>query len=258
MSDATPTVGTGNRITLSLRTRVETFEGSGRWYKVIVQDSIAPDESALLICDMWDTHWCKTAAERANVLAERIDAAVKDARRTGVQIIHSPSGTLEFYVDAAQRQTMASIPSVDLPEPLDLPDPALPIDDSDGGCDTGECKRHRPWTRQHPAIEITGGDVISDDGAEVYALMHRRGIKSLFFTGVHINMCVLNRSFGIKQMTRWGVNCLMVRDLTDSMYNPKRSPYVSHDRGTELVIEHIEKHWCPTVTSGELTRVLTG
>jgi hypothetical protein len=42
-----------------------------------------------------------------------------------------------------------------------------------------------------------------------------------------------------------GVRCNLVRDLTDAMYNPARRPFVSHDHGTELVIEHIEKYWRP-------------
>jgi len=48
------------------------------------------------------------------------------------------------------------------------------------------------------------------------------------------------------------VPCVLVRDLTDTMYNPKRPPNVPHDRGTELVVEFIEKHWCPTVLSDDL------
>jgi type 1 glutamine amidotransferase len=36
------------------------------------------------------------------------------------------------------------------------------------------------------------------------------------------------------------------------MYNPNREPFVSHFRGTDLVIEHIEKHWCPTITGSDL------
>jgi hypothetical protein len=74
--------------------------------------------------------------------------------------------------------------------------------------------------------------------------------------GVHANMCVLNRTFAIRQMTKWGVRCLLVRDLTDAMYNPLRHPVVSHERGTELVIEHIEKYWAPTVSSVDLVRAL--
>jgi hypothetical protein len=70
------------------------------------------------------------------------------------------------------------------------------------------------------------------------------------------NMCVLNRSFAIKQMTNWGIHCVLVRDLTDSMYNPKDRPYVSHARGTEMVVEHIEKYWCPSAVSADLMRAL--
>jgi hypothetical protein len=70
-------------------------------------------------------------------------------------------------------------------------------------------------------------------------------------------MCILNRGFAIKQMTRWGLRCILVRDLTDAMYNPQKPPYVSHAAGTELVIQHIEKYWCPTVLSADLMRALS-
>jgi type 1 glutamine amidotransferase len=42
-----------------------------------------------------------------------------------------------------------------------------------------------------------------------------------------------------------------MRDMTDSMYNHRKRPWVSHFRGTELVVEHIEQYWCPSVTSAE-------
>ena len=84
--------------------------------------------------------------------------------------------------------------------------------------------------------------------------MHQLGIKNLIIMGVHTNMCVLGRSFGIRQMTKWGIRCVLVRDLTDAMYNPKRAPYVSHKRGTELVVEYIEKYWCPSILSNDLLK----
>ena len=33
---------------------------------------------------------------------------------------------------------------------------------------------------------------------------------------------------------------------------PHDHPFVSSEQGTELVIEHIEKYWCPTTTRAEL------
>jgi hypothetical protein len=146
---------------------------------------------------------------------------------------------------------------VDTPPPLEHDDPPLPIDDSDGGSDTGERPWHKAWSRQHPEIEIDADrDVISDDGAEIYAFMQQRGIEHLLLMGVHTNMCVLNRSFGIKQMIRWGVDVALVRDLTDTMYNPAMPPYVSHEEGTRLVVAYIEKFWCPTTDSANVIKAL--
>ena len=39
----------------------------------------------------------------------------------------------------------------------------------------------------------------------------------------HENMCVLNRPFGIRQMVYQGQNVVLMRDLTDTMYDPRRS-----------------------------------
>jgi hypothetical protein len=55
-------------------------------------------------------------------------------------------------------------------------------------------------------------------------------------------------------MTALGIRCILVRDLTDAMYNPQDPPHVSHDAGTQLVIEYIEKYWCPTAISADLLR----
>jgi hypothetical protein len=58
-------------------------------------------------------------------------------------------------------------------------------------------------------------------------------------------------------MVRCGIDTVLIRDLTDTMYNPARRPYVSHDAGTALVVDFIEKFWCPTVTSDEVVEGLT-
>jgi hypothetical protein len=95
-------------------------------------------------------------------------------------------------------------------------------------------------------------DLISDKGVEIYSYLQQQKIEQVLIMGVHTNMCVLNRSFAIKQMVRWGVEIALVRDLTDTMYNPAMPPYVNHDEGTRLVVEFIEKFWCPSITSADL------
>ena len=83
-------------------------------------------------------------------------------------------------------------------------------------------------------------------------MLQEHQIDTVLFMGVHANMCILNRSFGVRQLSKWGLRCVLVRDLTDAMYNPASRPFVSHAAGTELVIEYIEKYWAPTITSDAL------
>jgi hypothetical protein len=45
---------------------------------------------------------------------------------------------------------------------------------------------------------------------------------------------------------------VLVRDLTDTMYNPKMPPMVNHFEGTRLIVAHIEKFVCPTIASDQL------
>ena len=44
-----------------------------------------------------------------------------------------------------------------------------------------------------------------------------------------------------------------MRDMTDTMYNHERKPFVDHFQGTQLVIEHVEKFWCPSFVSSDIT-----
>jgi nicotinamidase-related amidase len=239
-----------------VRTEVQPWKNGG-WKQLDLSEEIDPLKTAIVICDMWDKHWCRGATERVNILAPKIAAVVAHARNKGVLIIHAPSETMAFYAGTPQRKAILAIPAATPAALLDLKDPPLPIDDSTGGCDTGD-KFYKAWTREHPAIPIAPADLVSDQGSEIYSALVAHGITHLLVAGVHVNMCILNRTFAIKQMSRWGVRCILLRDLTDSMYNPDDRPRVPHDTGTKLVIEHIERYWCPTMLSSELTRALAG
>ena len=250
--------GDGPALRLHLRYRIKE-PGKEGFTALERQVDWNPKETALIICDMWDDHWCKSASRRVGEMAGPLNEAVRAARKKGVFIIHAPSTVTAFYKDTPQRKRIQETPRVEPPKPLDLPDPPLPIDDSDGGCDDAQpSKTYKAWTREHPAIPIGDNDVISDNGNEVYSFLKQHGIKNLLIMGVHTNMCVCNRSFAIKQMTNWGLRPILVRDLTDSMYNPKDRPFVPHDQGTGLVIEHIEKYWAPTVLSADLLGAIRG
>ena len=111
----------------------------------------------------------------------------------------------------------------------------------------------RVWTRQIETLEIAEQDAISDSGQEVFNLFRERGIENVLVMGVHTNMCVLGRPFGIRALVGNGFNVVLVRDLTDGMIDPERPPFVDHYRGNDLIIEHVERYWCPTILSSSLT-----
>lgn len=232
---------------------VQEANGQNVWREESVRRTIPAAQIAIIVCDMWDKHWSRGASDRVELMAPRMNEVLKAARTKGVRIIHAPSETMSFYADTPARRNVRSAPYIAPPTEGERESPPLPIDDSDGGSDTGEPTWHKAWSRQHPALEIDQAvDGISDNGQEIYNYLQQHGIRQVLIMGVHTNMCVLNRSFGIKQLVRWGVNVALVRDMTDTMYNPARAPYVEHDMGTQLVIGYIEKFWCPSVTSDVL------
>lgn len=247
-------------LVLHARSRVPAAEGSGAF--VIQERELRwdPAQTAIVVCDMWDQHWCRGAAARVAEMAPRMNEVLKAARARGVLIIHCPSGCLDTYAGTPQRKRAQTAPVVETQVPLErwrpldpTREPPLPIDDSDGGCDCDTpCQHGSPWTRQIESLEIAEEDAITDS-AEAYYLMRARGITNVIVMGVHANMCVLGRPFSIRQMVMQGQNVVLMRDLTDTMYNSRRPPYVSHFRGNELVLEHIEKYWCPTITSTDFT-----
>jgi nicotinamidase-related amidase len=241
---------------LKLRSRVEAVKGSGNFGEVTIEKTIPVARTAVIVCDMWNEHWCAGATKRCGEIAARMDPVLRQARDHGIRIIHCPSETMDFYAEYPQRRRMRDAPRVEPPKPLAIEGPPLPIDDSDGGCDTSEKPWYLAWTREHPALSIGEFDGITDDGSEVYSFIRREGIDTLFVMGVHTNMCVLGRSFAIKAMTRLGIHPVLVRDLTDTMYDPKDPPRVSHAEGTELVVRYIEAYWCPSITSEDLLKAL--
>lgn len=245
-------------LTLNTRFQEESAKGGGTWTTTERTVQWDPARTAVVICDMWDKHTCAGATRRVAEMAPRMNELVNKAREQGALIIHCPSDTMKFYEGTPQRKLAQAAPKVDTKIPLQrwcsidrTKEAPLPIDDSDGGCDTDSPwpkGAPYPWTRQIATIEIHDDDAVTDS-AEAYYLMHQRGITNVIVMGVHLNMCVLGRPFSIRQMVNQGQNVLLVRDLTDTMYNPQRAPYVPHCTGTTLMVDHVERYWCPTISS---------
>ncbi|MEQ1854266.1 MAG: SGNH/GDSL hydrolase family protein, partial [Chthoniobacteraceae bacterium] len=240
-----------------------------------VKEQWLPDRTAIIVCDMWDLHHCKNAVIREGEMAPRMNAVLEKARGEGVFVIHAPSGCMKPYEGTPARERAKSAPQAPrLPDKIgewckQIPAEELtiyPIDQTDGGEDDDPAEHaawakeleakglnpRAPWTKQSDVLRIDqDADAMSDSGVEIWNLLEARNIDNVILMGVHVNMCVAGRPFGLRQMAKNGRHVVLMRDLTDAMYNPARWPFVSHQRGTELFIQHVEERICPTITSDQ-------
>jgi nicotinamidase-related amidase len=260
---------------LRLHTRSRLPSASADKYDVVEKDvTWNPKQSALIVCDVWDAHHCLNAVRRLDEMLPRMNQVLEKARSQGVLIIHAPSSCMAPYEGQPARERARKAPQAQqLPVDIDkwcrwIPaeeKDKYPIEQTDSEDD--DPKEHAdwhaklaaegrnpkaPWKAQHAAIKIYDQDAISDSGVEIWNLLTERGIDNVVLLGVHTNMCVLGRPFGLRQLAKNGKNVVLMRDMTDTMYNPKQRPYVSHFKGTDLIVEHIEKYVCPTITSDQL------
>lgn len=241
----------------------------------LVKEQWLPSRTAIIVCDMWDLHHCKNAVIREGEMAPRFNQVLEKARQEGVLIIHAPSSCMKPYEGTPARERAKSAPAAArLPDKIgewckQIPSEELavyPLDQSDGGEDDDPAEHAKwaaeltakglnpraPWTKQIDTLRIDQEkDAISDSGVEIWNLLEARRIDNVILMGVHTNMCVAGRPFGLRQMAKNGRHVVLMRDMTDTMYNPARWPFVSHTRGTELFIQHVERLICPTITSDQ-------
>lgn len=253
---------------LHLRERKETSPGSKQFKIVERTADWEVAKTAVIVIDAWDGHYCRSAAQRLGVMVPRMNQVLTAARNHGVMIIFAPSGVVHMVADLPNRKRMQQAPAAKAPAGwafekwCDLDpsrEPPLPVDTSKNASDDPVVMAAvQQFGRQHPGLDIIGYDGVSDRGREIYNFCEAEGITNIAIMGVHTNMCILGRPFGIRANVRLGRNVVLVRDLTDAMYDPRQPPYVSHARGTELVVEHIEKYWCPSIVSDDLTQVVPG
>ena len=198
-----------------------------------------------------------------SVLALDIEVFAGRLRALGALVIHSPSGVVSAYDDVSQRWRAKLSPLVVPLAPILAQghDPARegpwPLDDRSDVCPCSPpCLAVFAGKRQHSAITIHSKDIISDDGTEVHNILQNEHCQVVLITGVALNLCVMERSFGVRQMVRLGYDVTVCSDLVDVAYNPRRYPYVSCEQAILLTLKHIARYWCGVKSSSEILAVL--
>ncbi len=162
---------------LTLRSRVETADGSGRFHAVTKPEEWNPAKTAILVCDVWDLHHSRNATLRTGELAPRIAALVNEVRRRGGTVLHCPSDCMAAYEGTPARKAAQDAPkAANLPAEIGtwcykIPSEeqgVYPLDQSDGGGDDAAepqatwlkelaaqgRKPGGPWLKEHEAIAV--------------------------------------------------------------------------------------------------------
>lgn len=224
---------------------------------------VEPAKTAVVVVDMWDRHWCQTYTARVAALVPRMNRTLAAARKLGFQVVFAPSDVVAFYRDDPRRLAMLAVPSAPEPPEVEFQPSAPPPPTDDCECGPQQpCKAGAKavWTRQHPDLQITDGDLIADcnNGRELLNLCAHRGLDTLLYMGVASNMCVQFRSMGLRNMKRHGLRAIVVADLVQAITSNGLDASGNKDLnftpagGTARVQRHIEQSVAPTIESRQL------
>lgn len=177
-------------------------------------------QTALVLVDVWSTHYIDSWLERARVItAARIVPALQAARRAGVTVIHAPS---PFIADRY-------LPG---PPPPAAPEPSLfewPPPDFRGiyrGGDhaafgrnpeprlTAALERYVTELDIAPEVRPEPGEILIHTGQQMHEMLAQRGIVHLVYAGYATNWCIIGRDYGVVAMNDRGYNVILLRDAT--------------------------------------------
>ncbi|MDF1515845.1 MAG: hypothetical protein P1S60_18705, partial [Anaerolineae bacterium] len=116
-------------VTLNLRHQnlIADAHGYRVWQTETSVKQVEATQIALVLCDVWDHHWCRGAVERLNGMLPRMNAVVQSARKRGVLVVHAPSDTMDYYQGTPGRSRATAAPHAPAPVEASLTDPPLPV-----------------------------------------------------------------------------------------------------------------------------------
>lgn len=205
-------------------------------------------QAALVLVDVWDRHYLRDTAARAEeIIQHKIRPLIQACRQAGMQIIHAPSPGMAkkhpAWVRLSNEKEMASSQPASWP-PAEFrrksgaykryAHPPEPRDK--------ERAELRANLRMHPHVQPEGADVVIATGEELHRHCEQQGILFLFYLGFNTNACILLRDYGTLEMSKRGYEIIMIRDCTTGMESFETHDELWQTRGTVLFLEMFGKY----------------
>jgi nicotinamidase-related amidase len=216
------------------------------------------DQTALVLVDVWSTHYIDSWLARAKAVTEaRIVPILESAREIDMTIIHAPSPPVaDRYADAPEL-TRPEHTGPDWP-PADFrgiyrrgpyaefgrnQEPILPP----------TYKRYETELCIAESVKPLEGEHVIHTGPQMHDLLAEKQILHLIYVGFATNWCVIGRDYGILAMNERGYNIILVRDATTGI---EFHDTIDTLNATAMTIREIEtKQGWSTTTDGFINAV---
>lgn len=219
---------------------------------------IPVDQAALVLVDVWSTHYVESWVRRAREITQtKIVPVLQAARKIGMTVIHAPGPYIvERRYKDAPRPAQLSCPS----NTPDWPPSAFRDLYRYGGGEYAAFGRNREPRLQaayeHYETELDiaeearplPNELIIYTGQQMHEILAEREILHLIYVGYATNWCILGRDYGVIAMSRMGYNIILVRDATAGLEFHDTYETMA---ATEMAIRDIEvkSGWTTTTES---------
>jgi nicotinamidase-related amidase len=202
------------------------------------------EQTALVLVDMWNTHFIETWLERAvRLTRDAVLPVIAAARQAGLPIVHAPSPPIaERYAQLARHR------SPEPGSPRQWPPPEFLQRQGDYAAFRGprsqppgidvHWKEHAERLDMSPAVEVRDEDFVIATGQQLHELAEERKILHMVYAGFATNWCILNRDYGMRAMGARGYNLILLRDATTGVEFPDT---VEAGFATEIAIREVEQ-----------------
>lgn len=220
--------------------------------------SIPVQQAALVLVDVWSTHYIESFLQRAaEVTRERIVPILEAARHAGVPVIHGPSPLVaDRYASAPLTENSGgSMEAPDWP-PAEFRGLYRGGDWAEYGRDA-EPRLHAALERYQTELDIAEaakplpGELVIHNDAQLHRWLAERKILHLFYVGFATNWCIMLRDYGIVAMSERGYNCILLRDATTGIEFHDTAKSLT---ATQIAIREIETKYAWSSATDDFVR----
>lgn len=207
---------------------------------------IPPEQAAIVMVDVWNDLFDADFMVRAQKIIETKIAPLSQAfRSVGSLVVHAPSNRVALkYPDFLPKLSDVEIWGNPQPKhnwpPKDFLEKKGPYCTHAKPESATTSKSHEDiinnWAIAKEVIPQSG-DIVIRTGEELHHILEKRKILYLFYVGFASNICMLNRDYGMKHMSKRGFEIILARDATTGVEYAHTTETLSQTSGAITMTE---------------------